>query len=169
MNHVSILVTGGTFEKVYGRGLGVRELSFPETSAAATIVARHNIKGVTVDYDHTRAKDSLDMTDEDRGAIADWCSQHSYGRCVIIHGTDTMVQTARFVALNCPVNVVVLTGALQPACMRDSDAEFNLGCAIMAARTCQSGVYIAMGGNLFQWDNCRKNPITGHFEAIADE
>ncbi len=169
MSRVSIFVAGGTLEKVYGRGAGVRELSFPETSATATIVARHSIKDVTVYYDHTRAKDSLDMTDEDRGAIANWCSQHTYERCVIIHGTDTMVQTARFIALNCPANVIVLTGSLQPACVRDTDAEFNLGCAIMAARICQSGVYIAMGGNLFQWDNCRKNPITGHFEAITDE
>lgn len=169
MKLVSILSVGGTFEKVYGSGLGVRELSFPETSAAAKIVARLGIKDVTVDYDQAWAKDSLDMTDDDRGAICNFCCRGDHERCVVVHGTDTMVKTAEVLARNCPGKVIILTGALQPACMLGSDAEFNLGCAIMAARTCQPGVYIAMGGNLFQWDNCRKNPLTGRFEVLSNE
>lgn len=164
---VHVLCTGGTFDKVYGAGLGIRDLGFPETSAVTKIATRFGIQDLTVDYDLLRAKDSLDMTDADRDAIADWCNQHDRERCIVVHGTDTMVQTAQFIAKHCPGKVIILTGALQPACMRDTDAEFNLGGAIIAAKLCFPGVYIAMSGNVYSWYNCQKNSDTGHFEAIT--
>ncbi len=168
MKPVSVLSFGGTFEKVYGNGSGVRDLSFPETSAVTMIVARLGLQGLGVTYERRFALDSLDMKDSDRDWVANWCNSQNSNRCIVIHGTDTMVNTAKVLAEKCSEKVIILTGALQPACMKGSDAEFNFASAIMAARLCPPGVYIVMGGDLFQWDNCRKNPQTGHFEPIRD-
>ncbi len=159
---IDIYSAGGTFDKVYGNGAGVRNFSFPVTSAVADICSRLGISGTRSFYDPGRAKDSLDMDDSDRAAIADWCAGRN--RSVVVHGTDTMIDSARVVAQHCPGKVVVFTGALQPACMCDTDAEFNLGGAIIAAQVCAPGVYIVMNGKLFSWDDCKKNPKTGRFE-----
>ena len=158
-----ILCTGGTFDKIYGTGAGVRNFTFPEVSAVTGIVAKFHVADVDVTYDPVRAMDSLDMTDADRDFIAGWCSQYPAGRCVVIHGTDTMIKTASVIAGRNLDNTVVLTGALQPTRMRDSDAEFNLGGAIIAAQTCPPGVFIVMHGRVFAWNQCRKNPVTGQF------
>ncbi len=164
---IAILCTGGTFDKRYGSGSGVRDFSFGNTSAVTEIVNRFGIENVEVTYDSEVAKDSLDITDEERYHMALWCRECPHDACVIVHGTDTMIDTARVIAQNNTTNkVVVLTGALRPACMRDSDAELNLGGALIAAQTCRPGVYIVMGGTIFRWDACRKNPTTGHFEHL---
>ncbi len=162
MTTINILSTGGTFDKAYGSGAGVKNFSFPKTSAVEEIVARLGITNIKVSYEPDRAKDSLDMGDIDRAFIADWCATHEHS--VVIHGTDTMIDTARVVAQRCPDKVVILTGALQPARMRDTDAEFNLGGAIIAAQASAPGVYIVMSGTIYSWDKCKKNPTTGHFE-----
>ncbi len=166
MTTINVLSTGGTFDKAYGSGAGVRNFSFPEVSAVEDIATRFGIRNMNVSYESARAKDSLDMTDDDRNFIAEWCADKSRDRCVVIHGTDTMIDTARVVAKKCPDKVVVLTGALQPARMRDIDAEFNLGGALIAAQTCSPGVYIVMSGTIYPWDKCKKNPTTGHFEPL---
>lgn len=77
-----------------------------------------------------------------------------------------MIDTARVVAKYCPNKVVTLTGALQPARVRDTDAEFNLGGAIIATQVAPPGVYIVMNGVAYQWDTCKKNPVTGYFEPL---
>jgi L-asparaginase len=163
---IHILCTGGTFDKIYGVGAGIRNFTFPEVSAVTEIVAKFHVAGVDLTYDPARAMDSLDMTDGDRNFIASWCAQYPAGRCVVIHGTDTMIKTASVIAARKLSNTVILTGALQPTRMRDSDADFNLGGAIVAAQTCPAGVYIVMHGRIFPWDQCRKNPLSGQFDPI---
>ena len=111
------------------------------------------------------AKDSLDMTDDDRATILTACAAASVQSIVITHGTDTMVETARFIAASKLDKTIVLTGAAQPARMKDSDADFNLGFAAATALFKPPGVYVAMNGNAFDWDKCRKNADTGVFEA----
>lgn len=166
---VCILCTGGSFDKVYGSGSGVRDFSFPDTSRAELICKRIGLTHVTIDYDSRRAKDSLDMNDDDRAQIVRWCTCYSIRHLVIVHGTDTMVETARVIAEKNLDRTIVLTGSLQPACVTGSDAEFNLGGAIAAAQVAPPGVYIFMSGQVFAWDKCRKNPQTGQFEGISSQ
>jgi L-asparaginase len=163
---VHVLCTGGTFDKVYGSGSGVSDFSFPEKTAVLDIATRLGIRSLQVSYELAKAKDSLDMTDHDRSTIAAWCARPHHECCVVIHGTDTMIKTASVIADRSLSNVIVLTGALQPACMRNTDAEFNLGGALIAAQISSPGVYIVMSGTIYLWDKCRKNPITGQFEPI---
>lgn len=166
MKTVHVFCVGGTFDKVYGSGAGVKNFSFPETTAVVDIATRLGICNMEVFYRQTIAKDSLDMTDDDRLAIATWCTKSPHESCLIIHGTDTMINTASVIAGQGLDKVVVLTGALQPACMRNTDAEFNLGGALIAAKTCPPGVYIVMSGEVYLWNKCRKNTTTGHFEPL---
>ena len=84
MQDIEILSCGGTFDKAYGRGAGVRDLTFPEDSAAEKIMERLGLKGFPVSYDQSRAKDSLDMTEEDRETVAAWCAGVKSGRCVVV-------------------------------------------------------------------------------------
>ncbi len=180
---IDVLCTGGTFEKVYGSGAGVRNFSFPAKSAVEAILARFGVSDVPITYIQAQAKDSLDMNENDRYQIALYCINGNTTASVVIHGTDTMIETAGIIHRHIAKfgsgtttshavqsylakKVVVLTGALQPACMRESDAEFNLGGALVAAQTCPPGVFIVMGGRIYPWDKCKKNPTTGHFESI---
>ena len=86
--------------------------------------------------------------------------------CILItHGTDTMVQTARFLA-KAHGKTIVLTGALMPALFKTTDALFNIGCALAAVQTLPPGVYIAMNGAVFPHDKVRKNLQKNRFEEI---
>jgi L-asparaginase len=166
MASLLIITTGGTFDKEYGRGAGVRSLSFGKETAVRDVFDR-----VVVPAEWTvlplLSKDSLDMDDADRAAILHACAQAACRAIVVTHGTDSMVQTAAFIAKARLDKTVVLTGAAQPARMKDSDADFNLGFAAATAQCKPPGVYVAMNGVAFAWDAVRKNPGSGVFEGVA--
>ena len=111
------------------------------------------------DYDVERllAKDSLEMTDEDRELIKKACEGAIADKILITHGTDTMIETARLLS-TIPNKAIILTGASQPYRFRESDAEFNIGVAIGALNILENGVYIAMNGRVYEWDKCVKSP-----------
>jgi L-asparaginase len=110
--------------------------------------------------------DSLDMTDADRDIIAHSCDRTPHKRILITHGTDTMVQTAEFLAnKNFEGKTIVLTGAMVPyAFGTSSDGFFNLGSALAFLQTLAPGVYVVMNGRYFNWNEVRKNKRTGYFE-----
>ena len=58
-------------------------------------------------------------------------------------------------------------GAMQPARFRDSDAVFNVGCAIGALQALPPGVYIAMNGVVAPAASVRKNRAASRFEPKA--
>lgn len=109
-------------------------------------------------------KDSLEMDDADRAAIAAACGRASEPRLLITHGTDTMVETAAHLAAAIQGRTIVLTGAMIPYSVSQSDALFNFGYAVAAARLLPHGVYIAMNGTVFPWNRVRKNRAGGWFE-----
>lgn len=110
--------------------------------------------------------DSLDMTEADRETIAHNVLKADENRIVITHGTDTMVETAHVLAEKVKDKTIVLVGAMIPYKFGSSDGLFNLGSALAFVQTLPAGVYIAMNGRYFAWDNCRKNKQTGSFETI---
>ena len=93
-----------------------------------------------------------------------WSVPHT--RILITHGTDTMDKTAAAIAAKRIRKTVVLTGAGQPAAMKGSDAQFNIGFALSSALLASAGVYIAMNARLYIWNKCKKNPTTGVFEPV---
>lgn len=159
-----VITTGGTIDKTYGVGAGVRDLSF-----SAEVAITDFLRKVQAVLDHSvmrlMAKDSLDMTRSDRETISALCAAVPQQRILITHGTDTMIKTAAAIAAKrIRHKTIVLTGASQPAVMKGSDANFNAGFAMGSALLAKPGVYIAMNANLYPWNKCLKNAATGIFE-----
>ena len=113
--------------------------------------------------------DSLDMSEADHDIIAENCIKTNENRILITHGTDTMVDTARVLAEKVKDKTIVLTGAMIPYKFGSSDGLFNLGSALSFVQILPAGVYIAMNGRYFSWDNCRKNKKTGKFNELGDD
>jgi L-asparaginase len=159
---IRILITGGTFDKEYNELTG--ELFFKDTHLPEML--RLGRCRVEVDIRTLMMIDSLDMTDQDRHLIADHCGRADERKIIITHGTDTMADTARFLAERKMDKTIVLTGAMIPYKFGSSDGLFNLGSAMAFVQSLPSGVYVAMNGKCFSWDNVRKNRKTGEFEEL---
>ncbi|MDJ0961064.1 MAG: asparaginase domain-containing protein [Acidimicrobiia bacterium] len=157
--HITIITTGGTLDKVYFDANSEFQVGDP---GVAELLAEAN---VTVPYTivSLMRKDSLDLTDDDRRAILRHVAEAEADRIVITHGTDTMVDTAR-VLLGVPDKTIVLTGSMQPARLRVSDAAFNVGAAVLAAQTLDPGVYIVMNGRVHDPRRTHKNRSERRFE-----
>jgi L-asparaginase len=162
MSAIRIFITGGTFDKEYNELTG--ELFFKETHLPEMLQRSRSTLDVTVRT--LMMIDSLHMTDEDRELIAQQCRSAMENKLVITHGTDTMAVTAKVLAEKVPGKTIVLTGAMIPYKFGSSDGFFNLGSALAFAQTLPAGVYVAMNGRNFTWDNVRKNRQTGQFEEL---
>jgi len=159
---IRIFVTGGTFDKEYNELDG--SLFFKETHVQEML--RLGRCKVDVDVRTLMMVDSLEMTDQDRRLILEHCSKAKEEKIVITHGTDTMEVTARVLGQALKDKTIVLTGAMVPYKFGSSDGMFNLGSALAFVQTLPHGVYIAMNGRCFHWENVRKNKKTGEFEQI---
>lgn len=159
---IRILVTGGTFDKEYNELEG--KLYFKETHIPEMLALGRS--KVEVDIRTLMLVDSLEMTDADRETIMEQCRSCAEQRLVVTHGTDTMEQTARVLGKGIQDKTIVLTGAMIPYKFGSSDGLFNLGSALAFVTALPPGVYIAMNGRYFAWDNVRKNRTTGEFEEI---
>lgn len=157
---IRIFVTGGTFDKEYDE-LGGR-LFFKDTHLQEMLqLGRCKLD---VDVRTLMMIDSLEMTEADRGIILDSCRKSPEDRIVITHGTDTMEDTAQLLGRSIRDKTVVLTGAMIPYKFGSSDGLFNLGSALAFVQTLSSGVYVAMNGRCFRWDNVTKDRNTGEFK-----
>jgi L-asparaginase len=157
---IRLFVTGGTFDKEYNELNG--QLFFKDTHI-------HEILKLGRSRLNTNTRtlmlvDSLDITDSDRRIMAENCANCEEERIVITHGTDTMTETAAYLAKENLNKTIVITGAMIPYKFGSSDGLFNLGGALAFAQTLPVGVYIAMNGRYFNWDNCRKDKQNGIFE-----
>ncbi|MCX7935088.1 MAG: asparaginase [Planctomycetota bacterium] len=162
MSAIRLFATGGTFDKEYHEISG--ELYFRETHVPAMLAlgrCRLDIRVETL-----MLKDSLHLTAEDRRLICQRCAAAEERRIVITHGTDTMVETAAAIAAARLAKTIVLTGAMVPYTFGSSDGLFNLGSAIAFVQTLAPGVYLAMNGRYFPWNNVRKDRERGVFEPL---
>jgi len=160
---IRIFITGGTFDKEYNELNG--QLFFKDTHMHDLLeLGRCRLD---VEIRTLMMIDSLEMTDEDRDLIVHQCNNCEEDRIVITHGTDTMADTARIIAEKVTASkTIVLTGAMIPIKFGSSDGLFNLGGALAFVQTLPPGIYVAMNGRYFNWDNVRKNKQTGVFEEV---
>ncbi|MBI3033585.1 asparaginase [Candidatus Woesearchaeota archaeon] len=160
MNELRILVTGGTFDKVYDPIAEI--LTFANTH----VDEMFRLGRATIDFaiEQLMLKDSLYMTDSDRESILERCRNTLENRILVTHGTGTMVETATVLGNGKVGKTIVLTGAMVPYSFSGSDALYNLAFATCAAVSFPCGVYIAMNARIFNWDNVKKNTETGLFE-----
>lgn len=159
---IRIFITGGTFDKEYNELDG--QLYFKDTHMSELLEKGRS--RLPVEIRTLMMVDSLEMTEGDRELIAHQCNQCEETQIVVTHGTDTMSETAKVLAEKVKDKTIVLTGAMIPIKFGSSDGLFNLGSALAFAQSLPPGVYVAMNGRYFNWDNVRKNKQTGVFEEI---
>ncbi len=160
-----LIACGGTFDKRYEPLRG--ELVF-EGTQLHDIVARARLT-IDVEVEALMQVDSLDMQSSDRERVRDACEASPEAAIVIVHGTDTMPETAAVLGARFDERAgkaIVLTGAMVPYAVARSDALFNLGFACAAAQLLPAGVWIAMNGRVHRWDDVRKNRAAGVFESL---
>ena len=159
MMKLQVLAVGGTIDKVYFDALSEYHIGAP---AASEILQR--VKA-NFDYEITQiiSKDSLDMTDEDRCEILSAVQAHPGQHVIITHGTDTMVDTGRVLKAATDKTIVIM-GAMAPAIMKLTDADFNLGVAVAAVQALPQGVYLCMNGRIYNVDRVVKNRAQGQFQ-----
>ena len=158
---LEIFTTGGTIDKVYFDAKSKFEVGEPQILE----VLREANLSIAYQVTPLMRKDSLELTDQDREFVRKAVEASTATRIVITHGTDTMIDTARFLT-GVTGKTIVLTGAMQPARFRFTDAVFNIASAMMAAQTLAEGVYITMNGQVYDPESTRKNVEMNRFEAI---
>lgn len=158
---IKIFTTGGTIDKIYFDQKSEYQVGDPQ---AGGVLERANVV-IEYEVESILRKDSLDLTDEDRNVIKRKVYADPCNRILITHGTDSMIQTAKSLGRESG-KTIVLTGSMYPAEFRNSDAIFNIGCAITAVQILTPGVYIAMNGRIFDPYCSRKNQEKNRFEEL---
>jgi L-asparaginase len=156
-----IIATGGTFDKHYNElngALGFADSHLPE-------VIKRSRMTIPVELELLPLLDSLEMQDADRQRVLAACQGAAEQAIVIVHGTDTMRDTAEVLGAALRDKTIVLTGAMIPYAIANSDALFNFGFACGVAQTLPPGVYVAMNGKIFTWDKVTKNRAAGVFQS----
>jgi L-asparaginase len=159
---ILVLTTGGTIDKNYFDALSeyqVVDSGIPALLAEARVA-------LPIRVVELMRKDSLELTADDRLAVAAAAREAAETRIVVTHGTDTMTETARVLAAEVPGKTIVLTGALTPARFAETDAPFNLGMAIATVQVAAPGVYIAMSGQVFDGLKVKKDRAAGKFISV---
>jgi L-asparaginase len=161
MDKIKIFSAGGTIDKVYFDAKSTYEVGPPNIEKILLELT------LNIEYSVLSLfkKDSLEMDDQDRALILEHVGSTAENRIIITHGTDTMVETAKVLS---KINhkTIVLTGALEPALFKTSDAMFNIGCAVAAVQILPPNVYIIMHGQIFDYDNVMKDVASNRFIAI---
>jgi len=157
---ITFIQTGGTIDKDYPRTSKGYAFEISEP-AVKRILEKLN---PAFDFEIISAikKDSMEMTDDDRQKIYDICKELNNDKIIITHGTDTMMETAEKLS-SIKDKVIVITGAMRPERFTNSDAPINIGVAIGAANVLETGVYIAMHGQVLPWNGITRNMDTGQF------
>jgi len=162
VDELCIVTTGGTIDKIYFDDKSDFQVGEPQIGRILQelgVAFRFNVIPIL-------RKDSLHLTDDDRELIRDTIGAQAARHVLVTHGSDSMVATAKVLA-SVADKTIVITGALNPARFRGSDAEFNIGTAVGAVQCLTAGVYIAMNGRIWNPEKVRKNVSANRFEPIA--
>ena len=162
MEELLVVTTGGTIDKVYFDDKSDYQVGEPQIGRILDELG----VGFRFSVIPIIRKDSLHITDADRELLRDAITAQPARHVLVTHGTDTMVETAKVLA-GVPGKTIVITGALNPAGFRGSDAEFNIGTAVGAVQSLPAGVYIAMNGRIWDPLKVRKNVAANRFEAAS--
>jgi L-asparaginase len=161
MQELLVVTTGGTIDKVYFDDKSDYQVGEPQIGRILEEL------GVAFPFRVVplMRKDSLHVNAVDRELVRATIAADPARHVLVTHGTDTMVETASALA-SLEGRTIVLTGALNPARFRGSDAEFNIGTAVGAVQSLAPGVYIAMNGRVWHPTGVRKNVALNRFEPV---
>ncbi len=161
MRNLKIITTGGTIDKLYFDDLSDYQIGQP---IIGELLQTYHV-GFNFEVVPLMKKDSIYINDDDRSLIKQLIEKSDEQHILITHGTDTMIETARFLG-GIKDKTIVLTGALTPARFNATDAIFNIGCAVAAVQAQPVGVWVVMNGQIWDPEQVRKNRTANRFEAI---
>lgn len=158
---ITVINTGGTFNKRYNPILG--ELEVPKDSLALDEIISYCYN---IDFDvlNIISKDSLEMSDVDRELIVKTIKNCKNQNIIIVHGTDTMDLTAKYLDEKIKDKTIVLTGAMLPISINKIEATLNFSQAIgFLNSNVKNGIYISMHGSVKNYKKLIKNRELGKF------
>jgi len=158
---IKIFTTGGSIDKYYS----TRESNYVVGDPQVVEILHDAHASIEYSLESLFKKDSLELSENDRLEILQKVGAAAERHILITHGTDTLITTAKLLR-QVTGKVIVLTGAMQPAAFKHSDAAFNVGGALIALQTLPEGVYIIMNGKVFDPADTRKNRNLDRFEAL---
>jgi len=159
--NITIINTGGTFNKRYNPLNGVLEVPTDHVSLDKIIKSCHNVE-FTVH--NIISKDSLDITDEDRKIIAETITKSKDDKIIIIHGTDTVDLTSAFLKQQQIDKKIVFTGAMVPMSIDEGEATMNFSLSLgFLSSDVKDGIYLAMHGVVVDASKLLKNREKGQF------
>ena len=158
---ITVINTGGTFNKRYNPLSG--ELEVPKDSLALDEIIGY-CYNIDFEVSNIISKDSLDMNDYDRELIVKTIKDCKNQNIIIVHGTDTMDLTAKYLDEKIKDKNVVLTGAMLPISINKIEATLNFSQAIgFLNSNCENGIYISMHGSVKNYKKLIKNRELGKF------
>jgi L-asparaginase len=161
MKKIVIINTGGTFNKVYNPITG--NLDIDKSGSALRQIAQSWLTEFKII--NIIGKDSLDMSHKDREQILKSIRESKENRVIIIHGTDTMDITAKYLNSAKLDKRIILTGAMKPFSINPIEATANLSSAYgYLLQLKENGVFIAMSGKIDLYRRVIKNREKGYFE-----
>jgi len=160
---ILFIQTGGTIDKDYPKT--VKGYGFEITKPAVESILKKLHVAFKYNITSFLKKDSQEITEEDRNGLLEFCKTVKQDKIIITHGTDTMIQTAKYLSA-IKDKTIIITGAFLPEKFKDSDASFNIGTALGAIEHLEKGVYIAMNGRVFRYNKVKRELKTGHFIQI---
>ena len=158
---IKIFTTGGSIDKYYS----TRESNYVVGDPQVVEILHEAHASIEYSLESLFKKDSLELSENDRLEILQKVRAAAERHILVTHGTDTLITTAKLLR-QVTGKVIVLTGAMQPAAFKHSDAAFNVGGALIALQTLPEGVYIIMNGKVFDPADTRKNRDLDRFEAL---
>ena len=158
--NILFIQTGGTIDKDYPKK--IKGYSFEISEPAVKRILEKINPNFKYQILNVLKKDSLDINKEDRIKIFDVCNKSNHNKIVITHGTDSMIETARELS-KIENKTIILTGSFKPERFTDSDASFNIGLSIGALQVLKKGIYIAINGRVYLWNDVTRDEKTGQF------
>ncbi|MCK4922092.1 MAG: asparaginase [Bacteroidales bacterium] len=158
---ITFIQTGGTIDKDYPRQ--TKGWAFEIGDPAFNRILKKIEPSFHYEVIELFKKDSLEITLQDRNLLVESLKKIENKYIIITHGTDTMIETAIMLNKYIQDKIIIITGAMRPERFTNSDAEFNLGCAVGAVFTLNVGIYIAMHGIVKNFRDTKRNLDTGKY------
>ncbi len=160
--NILIINTGGTFNKIYNEING--KLIVPTHNKAIDVILKTS-KISTINIEGIIYKDSLNINKKDRRILTQYINKSNYKKIIIIHGTDTMNKTAKFLDKRVTNKQIILTGSMKPFNINPIEATSNLMSAFGFLNSCKkNNIYICMHGLIKKHTKIKKNRQLGIFE-----
>ena len=158
---ITVLNTGGTFNKRYNPIKGQLEVPTDNIALDKIIKSCFNVE---FDIRTIISKDSLDFTQKDREIILENIKNSTSDKIIIIHGTDTVDLTAKFIDGKVEGKKIVFTGSMVPMSIDEVEATMNFSQAIgFLNAPIENGIYLSMHGSVIEYSKLKKDRSVGQF------